>query len=185
MFECRRIPGIPGAVARQTEHVPRTLPNGVRYSPIGEVAAGNLLLHADAIGRFHIYGGQGIDFSVEAGASPLAIDHFLWGNALAGLIHQRGDLPLHASSALSPEGTGVIALCGPSGTGKSTMSATLMKRGWRFFCDDLTRITAGGGEVMAWPGAGTLRLRSDACERLNIATSQLIRDPAGRRKVHR
>jgi hypothetical protein len=181
MVECRPIPGIPGGVARRMAHVPLTLPDGVHYSPIGEVASGALLLHAEAIGRFHIYGGNGIDFSVEANATPWAVDHFLWGNALAGLIHQRGELPLHAA-ALSPCGLRVIVLCGPSGVGKSTMSATLVKRGWRFFSDDLTRITSSGSEVLAWPGAGALRLRSDACERLAIVPSGVIRGRAGDEK---
>jgi hypothetical protein len=182
MDESRPIRGVPDGVARRMDDVPHTLVNGTRYSPIGEIAGGVLLLHAAGIGRYCIYGGKSIDFSVEDKANPFAVERFLWGNALAGLIHQRGELPLHAATVRSADGRQVIAFCGVSGAGKSTMAATFLQHGWEFFSDDLTRITAGERDMLAWPGAAAMRLRADACERLGVSSSKLIRDAEGQEK---
>jgi hypothetical protein len=176
MFESCPIPGIPDGVASRLAEVPCSLANGVRYSPIGEVADGVLLLHAARIGRYRIYGGNTIDFCVEEPANPFAVDRFLWGNAFAGLIHQRGELPLHASAARSACGKHMVAICGASGAGKSTMAATLRRRGWQFFSDDLTRLTAGETEILAWPGPAAMRLRTDALEHLDIDKSEFAGD---------
>jgi hypothetical protein len=182
MNERIAIPGIPDGVMRQLDDVPMALSHSVRYSPIGEVAGGVLLLRAAGTGRYLIYDGSVIDFTVEAAANPLAVDRFLWGNAFSGLLHQRREFPLHAAGALSPDGTRVIALCGPSGAGKSTLAATFVRQGWRFFADDLVRISADNDAVLAWPGRAVMRLCADACERLSIDRSMAVYDSDGREK---
>lgn len=182
MIESRAIPGIPDGLIQQLEHLPECLPNGAPYSPIGEIADGVLLLHAKGIGRYRVYDGTRIDFTVDTGADPVSVERFLWGNALAGLLHQRGELPLHAASVVSPTGTHAIALCGPSGSGKSTTAANLIQNAWRPLADDLTRISLGTNALLAWPGNPILRLCTDACEKLAVDTSRCAREREGKAK---
>jgi hypothetical protein len=174
--DSRPIPGIPNGLARRAVDVPHRLTNGVRYSPLGEVGRDRLLLQPSGIGRYCVQGGSCIDFCAVEKANSFAVERFLWNNALAGLIHQRGELPLHASAARSPCGQHAVAICGASGAGKSTMAANLTQRGWQSLCDDMTRITLQDGVALAWPGTGGIRLLRDAIERLNIARSGLVND---------
>lgn len=56
---------------------------------------------------------------------------------------------LHAG-CVALDGTG-LALMAPSGTGKSTLTAYLVIRGWQYLSDELARIEPGGALVRAFP----------------------------------
>jgi hypothetical protein len=174
--DARDVPGIPGATARSVDVRELHLPGSIPYSPLGETAAGKLLLKADGVGLFLISSGNTIEYAVTPGADPVAVERFLWGAARSALIHQRGELPLHASAVTRSDGRGAIALCGPSGAGKSTTAAALMRFGWRVLADDLVRITFDDGNVRAWPGPPHIKLRGDACEKLAVDTLGLSAD---------
>ena len=179
----RPVPGIPGAIACRVDELPESLPESILYSPIGEIAGADLLLNAQGIGRFLVRGGDTVEYAVEAGADLVAVDRFLWGSARSALIHQRGELPLHASVAVAPGGNFAIALCGPSGAGKSTTAAALLRCGWTSLADDLARIVCTKGEACVWPGQPWMRLCIDACDHLAVDPTGLPRDHGDREKV--
>jgi hypothetical protein len=58
----------------------------------------------------------------------------------------RGQEALHASAVTLPHGRGVVALCGPSGTGKSTLAYGLDQHGFRQFADDSVVLHEAPGE---------------------------------------
>jgi len=182
MLESLTIPGVPGGMVRRMDDLPEALPNAIRYSPIGQTDGKTLLLHAEGIGRYRICDGTRIDFTVEGGADPVAVERFLWGNAFVGLIHQRREFPLHGAGVLSADGSRTISLCGASGAGKSTTAAHLLRLGWQSFSDDVTRITVDQNGILAWPGVPTLRLCADACENLGLAKASLVAERDGKRK---
>jgi hypothetical protein len=62
----------------------------------------------------------------------------------------RGYETLHAGVVDSLEG--VVAIAGPSGTGKSTLIVELLRRGWPLFADDALTLTAEDGTVVGHPG---------------------------------
>jgi predicted ATPase len=70
---------------------------------------------------------------------------------------------LHASAVA--RSAGVAALCGVSGTGKSTMAVALARRGYTIWADDAVAVDTGNAEPMAIPLPFTVRLRpgSDRC----------------------
>jgi hypothetical protein len=74
-------PGRASAIACRVEQVPESLPEGIFYSPLGEIAGTDLLLRAQEIGRFLIRGGDTVEYVVAAGADLVAVDRFLWGSA--------------------------------------------------------------------------------------------------------
>lgn len=98
----------------------------------------------------------------EADAVP-----FLLGTAFGVLLHQRNSLILHAS-AVSHHGR-AIALCGPSGVGKSTLSAALCESGCGFLSDDVSSISFENAQARVFPDSRQHRLWHDSIEKLSLA----------------
>lgn len=155
------VPGIPDATLQWVDALPERLANGHRYSAFGEVEGDVALLHAPGMGRCRISHGRTIELWAEKTPAAPEVQRFLTKDATLALVHQRGELPLHGSSVVSPSGKLAI-FCGASGMGKSTMAAELQRRGWTFFADDLTRIRRSGDAAMAYPGPSEMRLLPDA-----------------------
>lgn len=85
--------------------------------------------------------------------------------AFAG--YHRGALPLHAE-AVEVEGR-TIALCGPSGVGKSTLAAALAARGHTLLCDDIAMVRVEkGGSCALYPSLAQLKLTPPAARALNM-----------------
>jgi hypothetical protein len=68
--------------------------------------------------------------------------------------------PIHAA-CLAAGASGVL-LTGPSGTGKSTLSITLARLGYRFLADEWTYLAEHNGEVLAWSLPTPVKLLPDA-----------------------
>ncbi len=60
-----------------------------------------------------------------------------------------GWTPLHAGSLLPPGENRCVLLCAPSGVGKTTLIAALLRRGWRTLGDDKTLLQTGKDGVIA------------------------------------
>jgi hypothetical protein len=169
------VPGIPGAVMRQVEHVPDELPDGMPAGPRMQAKPGQLLLTQPGVGRFLSSDGGLIEFAVEEAADRGMVALLLHGTARGALIHQRGELPFHACTLVPPGGRHAIAICGRSGAGKSTLGAELSRRGWILVADDTTRVTWNNDHPLAWPSRDSIKLWQDACEAAGIDTSKLER----------
>jgi hypothetical protein len=68
---------------------------------------------------------------------------------LARAWAQAGWTPLHAGSLIPPGETRCLLLCAPSGVGKTTLIASLLRRGWRTLGDDKTLLQKGKNGVVA------------------------------------
>ncbi|HWD28776.1 MAG TPA: hypothetical protein VG387_16510 [Rhizomicrobium sp.] len=173
--EQQPVPGIPGAVMRQVDHVSDELPGGLPAGPRMFAKPGQLLLAQPGIGRFLSTDGGLIEFSVDEAADEGMVTLLLHGTARGALIHQRGELPFHACTLVPPGGGRAIAICGRSGAGKSTLGAELSRRGWRLVADDTTRVTWQNDHPLAWPSRDSIKLWKDACESAGIDVSKLER----------
>jgi hypothetical protein len=167
-----QIPGIPGAVAREVPSLPQHLAGGRVIGPYTEATPGVLLFGVPGIGRFLISDGTTIEVCVESGADRAAVRRVLLGSAVGTLIHQRNELALVATAMVTPSGAGV-AICGASATGKSTLAATLSRRGWLLLGDGITRVTTNSSGGVAWPGDARLQLWRDACGALGFDVDEL------------
>jgi hypothetical protein len=99
-------------------------------------------------------------------ADPTAVRALVLGPAFAVLLHQRGVLALHASSVRLP--AGVAAFLGGSGWGKSTIAATLERRGHVLVADDVTAVRLRPEQVDVLPAFPQLKLWPEAARALSI-----------------
>jgi hypothetical protein len=169
------MPGIPGAIVKTVPHLPTLLPGAIQVGPHSQARPGALLRVVQGTARFLVTAGVTIEVAVEAGVDPSDVGSFLMGGVRGALIHQRGELPLHAATLVPPQGDNAVAICGPSGVGKSTLAAALVLRGWSLLADDLTRVSLRDSIVTAWPGGTGIKLMPDAVDYLGIDASQLRR----------
>lgn len=83
------------------------------------------------------------------------------------VLQVRGLEALHASAIRSSNG--IVALCGVSGTGKSTLAFALRRRGYGHWGDDAVVFRAGGRRATAVPIPFTPRLHGPAVGHFGIA----------------
>ncbi len=84
---------------------------------------------------------------------PAGLDwqRVLLSRVLPNVSLARGCEALHACAVETP--AGVVAIAAPSGTGKSTLMAELVRRGSTFFTDDVLVLSRGAEMVEAHPGS--------------------------------
>jgi hypothetical protein len=126
-----------------------------------QCTAEGMYLFWQGVGTFLIHEGKAIivDPVPETGEDFLRL--LILGAAMGVLLHQRGFLVLHAS-AVEVHGQAVVFI-GNKGGGKSTLAATLQRRGHDLIADDVVAIDfrqAGRPQVL--PAFPQLKLWPDA-----------------------
>ena len=175
---------IAGATIAQVPALPDTLPGGTSLGRQMEVAPGTLLLKIPAVGKYLVRDGRSIEYTVQSGADPNTVELYLFGAARSALLHQRGELALHGATLLPPGRACAVTLCGDSGVGKSTLAVELLRRGWKFLADDMTRVSWHESKPQAWPSRENAKLWADACSALGIDTLGLRRVRPGMEKFY-
>jgi hypothetical protein len=126
-------------------------------------AADEAYLYWRGLGKFLVRGGREIVIEASAEASRELLRLPLLGVVMAVLLHQRGQLVLHASAVAIEEKA--VAFVAPKGQGKSTLAAMLCARGHQLLADDLVllnfaspqapAIVPGLAQIKLWPEAAT------------------------------
>lgn len=132
-------------------------------------------------GRFRALVTQGCRIQVHLLAPPPSmaeLESWLLSMIAGALLHQRGELTLHAS-AFVIDGE-AVALTGRSGKGKSTLAAALVRRGHQLLSDDITVVRrSADGKLLAVPGSPHLRLHVPAALELGAEPAQLFSTETG------
>jgi hypothetical protein len=101
--------------------------------------------------------GKEIIIDPHPGVDERVLLLIILGPALAILLHQRGQLALHAA-AVEIDGN-AVAVMGAPGCGKSALAGVLYGRGHTVMADDLTAIQYNGADIpFAIPGFPQLKL---------------------------
>ncbi|HUC62893.1 MAG TPA: hypothetical protein VMF53_13150 [Alphaproteobacteria bacterium] len=183
------LPGlIPGAadgrspdVTIKARPVPEALEDAGAAGPTWQIAGARFLLRIPDVARFLLDGGRAIDVEPENGAAADDIAIFLIGTVLGILLHQRGQIVLHASAVRV--GGKAVLFCGPSGAGKSTLAAALARHGFPLVADDVCAILIEAGAVpIVHPDGRQLKLWAQAIDRLGLDAS---RGAAVRRRLEK
>lgn len=126
----------------------------------------------ESAGVFAARGGREIVADVADDAIESVVRLCLLGPIVAGILHQRGVLVLHAS-AVAIEGH-AVAFLGGRGYGKSTMAAFLGGEGHPLLSDDVLALDLDARDgVKVVPGFPNVKLWPDSAEWLGVAGDQL------------
>lgn len=150
---------------------------GVRF----QAGPGQFLLRVDNVANYFVRNGTEIIIEKAGDAEDSDVELFLFGSAIGALMHQRNLIPVHGS-AIEVEGKAVV-FTGNSGTGKSTLAASFMKRGYRVVTDDISVISFSKMDgFRLLPGHSYLKLWADAIEILGDNTESYSRLRRGMNK---
>lgn len=141
-----------------------TLPTGERWLSVAKDAGGYLLQFPELADFSVDADGREIVCLPEPELPPHTMRHLLLDQVLPLVLTIHGRKALHASAVLTPRG--VCAFTGPTGTGKSTLAASLLRTGYPVLSDDCLVLEAKDGQVLATPAYPGLRLREDALNAL-------------------
>jgi len=173
-------PAIPGLIVADGVQPMSELPDPL--APDVEMchdARGDLLAYCRALnGTLRVDMPDLASFSYEGGAANVrAIAHralspgFILDTyhhcVLPLILPALGTEVLHASAVAGS--AGVAALCGASGTGKSTIAVALARRGYAIWADDAVAVDMAEPEPTAIPLPFAVRLRADSARFLDAA----------------
>lgn len=131
-----------------------------------DASPARLLLRGAKTATILVTGGNSITIEPLPGGDPATIQQLLLGWAFAGLFHQRALLPLHGSALCQNDDC--FVLCAPSGGGKSTLTASFLKRGFSFLDDNIALADFQDGSVFIASGSPELRLWEDSMHALEF-----------------
>lgn len=101
----------------------------------------------------------------EAVAGDVIVDAYQ-RYALPFILHTRGYESIHASAVRTPRG--IVALCGVSGTGKSTLGHALSRLGHAQWADDVVVFEADATGVVCHPLPYSVRLLPDTARHFGL-----------------
>jgi hypothetical protein len=153
---------------------PKTLPNPIFETKWCQVSDTECLIHIDGVANYHVAAGQRITVEPQPDVEAHMVHLWLLGSAMSALLHQRGILPLHAS-AVEVANNGIL-ICGASGSGKSTMAAGFLRRGYRLISDDVSALGLDDdGKVVVYPAYPQQKLWQDTLDNLEISPANLVK----------
>jgi hypothetical protein len=121
-------------------------------------------MHVPGIASFLFeQGGAGVIAVPEPRTPPISqvsIEDTYHRAILPMAVQARGEEVIHASAVYTVEG--VVAFCGRSQTGKSTVAYGMHRRGYRVWADDTLVFDAPGNGVHAIPYPYRVRIRAEA-----------------------
>ncbi|MEX2370771.1 MAG: hypothetical protein WD578_07180, partial [Bacteroidales bacterium] len=119
----------------------------------------DFLFRLDTVGSYRVESGSNITVERLNDATDEELRLFLLGSAFGAMIQQRDLLPFHGSTVVKDEKAYVIG--GTSGAGKSSLAATLIKRGYSLLADDISVIRVEEQGPVVYPGIPHLKLWED------------------------
>jgi hypothetical protein len=142
-------------------------------------------VNAPGTGLFVVRDGNDIIVSPAPNAEASVLRNLVITVSLNILLYQRGLFLLHAS-AVAANGVG-IAFMGESGWGKSTIAASLQRRGYALVADDTLAADAESpGAPVVFPAFPQLKLLPGTLVALNMAPEELPRvHPFEEKRLHR
>jgi hypothetical protein len=127
--------------------------------------------YLEGVGKFHVCGGREVIVDPISNADERTVRLCLLGPIIALLLHQRGQLILHASAV--DIGGNAVSFLGGQGWGKSTLAAALYSRGHGILADDVTTIHMDSVGPMVVPGYPQLKLWPNSIVALGQAPEAL------------
>jgi len=132
----------------------------IRKGKTFEIAKNEVIFKVNDVGYFLIKNGNEIVFEKNGNAKSDEIKLYLLGIIMGILFHQKREIIIHANG-ININGKGIL-ICGASGSGKSTITAGLINKGYKFITDDLALIKFLKDMPFVIPGIPRLKLFTDS-----------------------
>jgi hypothetical protein len=121
-------------------------------------------MNVEGVGRFYASGGNYISLILNPKATKANIELYLNGSTYGAILHQRKIMPMHGSCFVyNNKG---IMLCGDSGAGKSSLTASFVIDGNEFLTDDVTPILISKNKPFIWTMSDRIKLWEDSLKQL-------------------
>lgn len=143
---------------------PEELHDAIGSGVLYQAKKDDFLFRLNTVGSYRVQKGNSITVERLNSATDEEIRLFLLGSAFGAMIHQRELLPFHGSTVVKNGIAYVIG--GTSGAGKSSLAATLVKKGFFLLSDDISVISTEGGKPTVHPGIPHLKLWHDVMAKL-------------------
>lgn len=125
----------------------------------------------DGVGSFYASDGNYISLVIDPEASQASVELYLNGSTYGAILHQRKIMPLHGSCFVY-NNMGIM-LCGESGAGKSSLTASFCHNGSAFLTDDVTPIVFSESLPFILPLSDRIKLWDDSLEQLKLEKGEL------------
>ncbi len=122
------------------------------------------LFRLKTVASYYVKNGKQITVERLNDSTDDEIRLFLLGSAMGALIQQRDLLPVHGSAVVKNGQAYIIA--GVSGSGKSSLAAVLIKRGFKLLSEDISVVDPEKIPPEVNPGIPYLKLWQDVLEEL-------------------
>lgn len=133
-------------------------------------------MNVEGVASFYASRGNYVSMVVDPKATNANIELYLNGSVYGAILHQRKIMPMHGSCfVFNNKG---IMLCGESGAGKSSLTASFVLDGNEFLTDDVTPILFSNDKPLIWTMSDRIKLWEDSLIQLNENKENLVRiDP--------
>jgi len=162
--------------------VPDDISNPLVKGKTFQISKNEALITITEVAKFHVSDGKIIVINKSIKSTDEEVKLFLLGVVFGTLLHQRNELLLHANVIQYKEKA--ILFAGNSGTGKSTLTALLIKNGFKFVSDDIALVKYKGKNPIVYPGLPRLKLHIDSVENLNIDKDKIVQLRKGHKKFN-
>ena len=125
----------------------------------------------DGVGSFYASDGNYISLVIDPEASQASVELYLNGSTYGAILHQRKIMPIHGSCFVY-NNMGIM-LCGESGAGKSSLTASFCHNGSAFLTDDVTPIVFSEGLPFILPLSDRIKLWDDSLAQLKLEKGEL------------
>jgi hypothetical protein len=148
-----------------------------------QAAPTRFLLNAPDVARYLAEDGHRLTIERSSVADEEEVIRLGRTAPLAALLYQRGKFAFHAAAAVpsrrmssradfakqSHITDGAVLLAGDSGTGKSTLLAALLQRGWKILSDELAAVGLDeAGQPVIFPVSSEILLYEDALKKFDL-----------------
>ncbi|MBN1181839.1 MAG: hypothetical protein JXB49_06100 [Bacteroidales bacterium] len=150
----------------RSDKVPNHLPSIKGAGVLYEAAQDDFLFKLDKVAKYRVQEGKYITVEATETATSEEVRLFLLGSTMGALLHQRSMLAIHASS-VNKDNKGLL-IAGVSSSGKSSLAAGLLEKGYSIISDDVSVIgfEKEDGHYI-FPGIPHLKLWKDVLLHLN------------------
>lgn len=149
----------------------------VQYGERFRIRPQESLIHFSAVSfKGLVQNGNLIRFEADPADDDISALHVL-GSCTGALLFQRGLTPLHGNTVATTIGAAMIV--GRIGTGKSTTTMALIRRGYSLVADDISPLSFEAPDPRVLPGFPRVKLWQPALEQFQIDYSGFRRVRAG------